>query len=109
MDIYKLNRIRPYKNYNLCKLLRIKSFFFLCKFDKIVKNLNLIYNTSTRFLGKNITNKFIDHMYCDFLTGGSNFNELQKTLVSLQDSGIYSSTAFCREFLKKNTENVNIP
>ncbi len=108
MDLYKLNRIRPYKTFSLCKLLRIKSFFFLCKYQKIVKNLNLIYNTSIRLLGKNFTNKLIDHMYCDFLTGGSKFDDLEKSLISLEETGIYGSIGFCREFLTKNKENVNI-
>ncbi len=108
MDLYILNRIRPYKTFSLCKLLRVKTFFFLCKFNKVVKNLNLIYNTSVNFFGKNFTNKIIDHMYCDFLTGGSKFDDLEKALISLQDNGMYSSIAFCREFLTKNRENVNI-
>lgn len=106
MDIYKLHRIRPYQNFNICKLFRVKFFFFLCKHNHVVRNLNRIYNTSTRIFGKNFTNKFIEQTFCDFLTGGSDFNSLGKTITSLQEAGLYSSVGFCREFLTKDKENV---
>ena len=106
MDIYKLNKIRPYKNMNFRKLLRVKSFFFLCKFQPIIKNLKKIYDGSSSIIGTNYTNRMIKYMYCDFLTGGSNFQELDSTVNLMQSEGLYSSIGFCREFLTKDEEHV---
>ena len=106
MDIYKLNKIRPYVNFGLLKLFRLKTFFFMCKFPKIVSNLKNIYEFQCRVLGVKTSNSIIKHMYCDFLTGGSTYEELETSVKRMEDEGIFSSIAYCREFLTKKEENV---
>ena len=107
MEIYTLSKIRPYISFSFCKLLRLKSFFFLCKFPRVVKNLNYLYDTSSKICGKRETNKIIKYTYCDFLTGGSTFEELEKTVENMDRQGLYSSIGYCREFLTNKEEHVD--
>ena len=46
-------------------------------------------------------------MYCDFLTGGSTFEELEKTVENMDRQGLYSSIGYCREFLTNKEEHVD--
>ena len=99
--------IRPYEHYDFAKLLRMKSFFFLCKQNVIISNMKRIYNTFSQVLGRNFVNKFVEVMYCDLLTGGSSFNDLEQTIKNLEKEGVISIIDYCREFLTKEEEKVN--
>ena len=106
MNIYKVNRIRPFKNFNFSRLLKLKTFFSICKFQKIVKNMKKIYDTSTNLVGKKYTNAIIKYMYFEILTGGSTLTELEKAVQFKISEGLVTSAAFCREFLTESAEKV---
>jgi hypothetical protein len=108
MDLSKFSSIRPYVNYSFTKLLRLKCFFFFCGIPQVIKNLNKIYTTSSRIIGQHNMNLLLKNMYCDFLTGGSDLDELDQTARIIHERGLYSSINYSREFLKKEEENVDI-
>jgi len=56
-------------------------------------------------IGTNRTNRIINFMYSDLLTGGSNFEELERTLKDKKDQGILSSIGNCHEFLTEEEEH----
>lgn len=101
------NDIRPFQHYGFFKLLRMKSFFLVCKHNLIISNLNKIYENFSKVLGKRLVNKLVDVLYCDLLTGGSNFEDLERKIKSLKKENVISIIDYCREFLTKDEENVN--
>lgn len=107
MDIYKLYNIRPYKNFNFWKLLRTKSFYYVCSFPKIINNLKNLYDLSARSLGERNTNLLIKNFCCDIFTGGSNLKELEESLPEMHRMGVTLSLQFCQEFLTHQEEHVN--
>ena len=102
------NELRPFKQYNFFKLMRMKSFFMVCKHNAIISNMNKIYEAFSRVLGRKNMNKFVECMYCDLLTGGSNFEELEKIVKHLEKENVLSIIDYCREFLTKSEEKVFI-
>jgi len=102
----KTDEIRPYKNFNFFKLIRMKSFLSVCKHNIIISNMNNIYEGVSKITGKCFLNKFVEFMYCDLLTGGANFNQLESTIKRLEKENIISIIDYCREFLTKADEKV---
>lgn len=102
------NQIRPYQHYDFVKLLRMKSFFFMCKYEVLINNMNNLYNSASKLLGRNFVNKFVEVMYCDLLTGGSNFKDLETCINNLEKENIISIIDYCREFLTKEEEKVRL-
>ena len=98
--------IRPFQHYGFFKLMRMKSFFIVCKHNLIISNLNKIYGKFSSVFGRRFVNKCVDVMYCDLLTGGSNFNDLDKKIKSLKKENVISIIDYCREFLTKEEETV---
>ena len=98
--------MRPYASYNFFKLLRMKSFFFVCNYSIFIKNLRKIYLLTSKILGTQLTNKTIEVLYCDLLTGGTNFNHLQRKINLLEKENILSIVDYCREFLTDKDEEV---
>ena len=48
----KTDEIRPYKNFNFFKLIRMKSFLSVCKHNIIISNMNNIYEGVSKITGK---------------------------------------------------------
>lgn len=99
--------VRPFESYKFFKLIRMKTFLFACKHNLLISNIKFIYERVSRILGRRFVNKFVEIMYCDLLTGGANFNQLQNTIKTLEKDNVISIIDYCREFLTKEEEQVN--
>jgi proline dehydrogenase len=104
----KMNLGKVYNDISTSKLIRLKSFFIICRFSFIIKNLNKIYSLSSKILGKNFTNNIIKHIYGDIFIGGENTKELEISLKELKREGLISISDFAREFLTKEEEVTEI-
>lgn len=99
---------KAFRSYKFSSLIKLKSFFFICKYPVLVNNLGNIYNLSNRVIGKNNTNSLIKFFYGDLFVGGENSKELQKSLTTQNKKGIICIADYAREFLNANEENVKI-
>jgi len=97
---------KAFRSYNLSSLLKLKSFFFICKYPFLVNNLGNIYNLSNRTIGKNNTNSLIKFFYGELFVGGENSKELEKSLMSQKEKGIITIADYAREFLNSHEEDV---
>jgi len=100
--------MRPYKNYPFNKMLRLKFFFTICKYDKIVNNLHQLYQITTKILTKNGTNKLIGTLYGDILLGGTTIQELEECVKLQKKEGITSIGGYIREAIEASEENKEI-
>lgn len=98
---------KAFRSYKISSLLKLKSFFFICKYPTLVKNLGNMYNISNKTLGKNMTNNLIKYFYGDLFVGGENPKELEKSLKTQKEKGIICIADYAREFLHASEENVN--
>jgi hypothetical protein len=95
---------RVYQNYSTFKLLRLKSFFIICSFPVLIKNLGKIYSIMLKLLGSNITNNILKKTYGDIFVGGENTHELETSLIALKNEGLLTISDYAREFLTKEEE-----
>ena len=99
---------RVYKNYSFFKLLRLKTFFLICRFPLLTKNLHNIYSSMTKTIGPKLTNKLLKIIYGDIFIGGENFKELEICLREIKREGLTAITDYAREFLTKEEEITEI-
>jgi hypothetical protein len=78
----------------------------MCKYNFIISNINYLYFEFSKLLGRRFVNKFVEVMYCDLLTGGSNFKDLENSIKNLEKENVLSIIDYCREFLTKEEEKV---
>jgi len=97
--------MRPYKKYPFNKMLRLKIFFTVCKYNTLVNNLNKIYVNAAKVLTKNLTNNLIGSLYGDILIGGTSLVELEKTLQIQKSEGITCISGYMREGLLPHEES----
>lgn len=98
------NTIRPYQNYSLTKMLRLKFFFTLCKYNVIVNNLSKIYDTSAKILTTKGVNNLIGHLYGDILLGGMSVTDLENCVRIQKQEKITCISGFIREGLTVEEE-----
>ena len=106
MNILEFGRV--YQSYSFLKLLRLKSFFLICRFPFLTKNLGKIYRSFTKIAGPKITNKLLKGVYGDIFIGGENLKELELCLREVKKEGLFSITDYAREFLTKEEEITEI-
>ena len=99
---------KAFRSHKFDSLLKLKSFFFICKYPMLVNNLGNIYNLSNGVLGKNNTNSLIKFFYGGLFVGGENSKELERSLKVQNQKGIICIADYAREFLNANEENVKI-
>jgi hypothetical protein len=97
---------KPFRSYKFSSLIKLKTFFLICKYPKFVSNLGNIYNYSNKIIGKKNTNSLIKFFYGDLFVGGENSKELEKSIKSQAKKGIICIADYAREFLKSHEENV---
>jgi hypothetical protein len=97
---------KAFRSYKFSSLMKLKTFFFICKYPILVKNLGNVYEYSNKIIGKNNTNSLIKFFYGDLFVGGENSKELEKTLKIQAKKGIMCIADYAREFLKSHEENV---
>jgi hypothetical protein len=96
--------LRPYQNYSFSKMLRLKIFFTICKFEPLVNNLSSVYNYTTKILTKRGTNNLIGLLYGDILLGGMSIQDLEKCVKQQKDEKITCISGFVREALTQSEE-----
>ena len=106
MNILEFGRV--YQSYSFFKLMRLKSFFLICRFPLLTKNLGKIYRSFTKIAGPKITNKLLKGVYGDIFIGGENLKELELCLREVKKEGLFSITDYAREFLTKEEEITEI-
>jgi hypothetical protein len=106
MNIIQFGRV--YENYSFFKLIRLKTFFLICRFPFLTKNLSNIYRAFTKVAGPRITNHFLKSIYGDIFIGGENIKELEICLREVKREGLLTITDYAREFLTKEEEATEI-
>lgn len=106
MKIVEFGRV--YQSYSIFKLLRLKSFFLICRFPLLTRNLSKIYSTFINLAGRRITNQLMKSIYGDIFIGGENIKELEMCLREVKREGLISITDYAREFLTKEEEVAEI-
>jgi hypothetical protein len=106
MNVFEFGRV--YQSYSFFKLLRLKSFFLICRFPVLTKNLGKIYRSFTNIAGPRITNNLLKKVYGDIFIGGENLKELELSLLAVKQEGLSTITDYAREFLTKEEEITEI-
>ena len=101
-----MKKIRPYSNYSLSMLFRIRSFFFYCSFPSLIRNSYKNYNRATRILGKKAVNRLIHAIYGDIFIGGENTTDLEKYTEKIKKCNMISVIQYALEFLTEEEEKV---